>query len=245
MPFSGRVMLLPLAVTIIQLLCFRTATSDLFVGGVKGSYSLLQGDPSLCSASIKVACPRQTDGEPWHLLGEDFIVSGKPCSGGKILLIEAGLPNSTMLRRSPKPARLLTGRVTSAVSCPGRSSLFSVGSYFAFFNRTQIPITAEEVTSLLPDNRYLYAQAKAGTECIYIGPEAGKSLCPPMERGTMFLKPTSTPRESPTEADSSALWVWLGPVLGALATVTAAVITVFMTGCLSKKFANFSSCNSN
>lgn len=225
----------------------RATHADISFRDPPGVYTLQNGNLVFCTDSLEI---KELAAE---VPGTNLVFDGEQCSFGTLSFTESdGQPDwTTAVKRA---AGIIIQGAPSFLICQQMFILSSTITFIRPNERFRIRVPGFVRPSQLESGvRYaLFNTSKGG--CVY--KEATSSPIKSSPTPTSVAKPdrtspskpdnkspssVSTPSQSdsssstnagatPTKADgsdSTSLWVWLGPVIGAVATLVAAFMTVF------------------
>ncbi len=232
-----------------------------------GSYTRLIGSREFCGVSVAFSCPKIVVDGLGELQGTDVKISGTACTRGTIWLVENSTASELFNISSQSTGTAVAG-VTSDRSCGRRSPLLQSFTTLLFLRPVRVVNsflfmkigTPYLIIRPLTGRECIY-EGRAVPNCSFDAvsaspvPTRGSSSPTPLSvsaspihtRGLSSPTPLppmpsqqdgSKPTDSSEPGEHKPLWEWLGALLGAISTIAAAVLTVYLTRCLKRNQQN-------
>eukprot|EP00171_Calliarthron_tuberculosum_P010586 IDg10586t1 len=139
--------------------------------------------------------------------------------------------------------------------CPGSERCYADANCMpsASPSVSATPARSENVLNTRVDTRFCGTKWRDSGRCELSCPQGVDAQCPQGEycygdapcRATAFPKASPSPARSSSASRPSSLWEWLGPVLGAVATLIAALIAVVCVCSCAKGDRETAACKEN
>lgn len=213
----------------LVLINMRFVAGDVTLAELRGGYEFHAGNVDACTNSLKIT------GAGPVIDNTQVLYDGKPCSTGKIRFTRTLIGDTHMGKDNwgqeaeTKIGPLLRGELGTGMVCNGH--MFTKAHLLRPRVNTTLYIRKDTtVLAINYDEQVLFFTMWST--------DRGGCVFRSSNSKTNADQPTETPKPKPpndSESPTIALWAWLGPVLGAVATIIAAFITVY---CVRNQKAN-------